>query len=177
MDELHFVDACTEEHFRAMSAIHARGWHDTYPGYVPEDYLRDVITEDHWVPIFREDHRTGKCHGLLLYRGDTPVACCNYGPARLSLPRDAAYSGWGEVCSFYAEPAEIGRGSGSMLMEETLRRLKADGFASCFVLVLEENARARRFYARHGFAWDGTHKDIPFPHDMICVDLRYTRTL
>ena len=24
---LSFVDACTEEHFAAMSRIHARGWH------------------------------------------------------------------------------------------------------------------------------------------------------
>ena len=28
-----------------------------------------------------------------------------------------------------------------------------------------------------GFAWDGTHEDIPFPPDTICVDLRYTRSL
>ena len=28
MDELRFVDACTEEHFRAMSLIHALGWRD-----------------------------------------------------------------------------------------------------------------------------------------------------
>ena len=28
-----------------------------------------------------------------------------------------------------------------------------------------------------GFVWDGTHEDIPFPPDTICVDLRYTRSL
>ena len=33
------------------------------------------------------------------------------------------------------------------------------------------------FYARHGFAWDGTEEHIPFPHDMTCVDLRYTKQL
>ncbi len=26
MDQLRFVDACTEEHFKAMSLIHALGW-------------------------------------------------------------------------------------------------------------------------------------------------------
>ena len=30
MENLRFVDACTEEHFRAMSLIHALGWRDTY---------------------------------------------------------------------------------------------------------------------------------------------------
>ena len=28
MEGLRFVDACTEEHFRAMSLIHALGWRD-----------------------------------------------------------------------------------------------------------------------------------------------------
>lgn len=176
--ELRFEDARSERAFRAMSAIHARGWHRTYPGYVPDDYLRDVITDDHWVPFFREITETGRGRGLLLFRGETPVACCAYGPAR--LPEDGsgdAYAGWGEVWSFYADPAETGRGYGGILMEEVLRRLAQDGFPACFVLVLRENEGARRFYARHGFAWDGSHVDIPFPHDMVCVDLRYTRAL
>ena len=63
------------------------------------------------------------------------------------------------------------------LMEEALRRLRADGYLNCYVFVLRENEGARRFYARHGFAWDGTEEHIPFPHDMTCVDLRYTKQL
>ena len=50
-----------------------------------------------------------------------------------------------------------------MLMEEALRRLRADGYLNCYVFVLRENEGARRFYARHGFAWDGTEEHIPFP--------------
>ena len=37
MNNLRFVDACTDEHFAAMSLIHALGWRDTYVGYVPDD--------------------------------------------------------------------------------------------------------------------------------------------
>ena len=142
MNSLRIIDACTEKHFAAMSRIHARGWHAAYSGHVPDDYLRDVITEDHWIPFFREDYR-----------------------------------GWGEIISFYTDPACTGRGYGSVLMEEALRRLRADGYPSCYVFVLRENEGARRFYARHGFAWDGTEEHIPFPHDMTCVDLRYTKQL
>ena len=56
-------------------------------------------------------------------------------------------------------------------------RLRREGYRNCFVFVLRENEKARRFYAAHGFAWDGTHADIPFPPDTVCVDLRYTREL
>lgn len=187
MSELRFVDACTDEHFAAMSLIHALGWRDTYVGYVPDDYMAREITDDRWVKFFREDYETGRCHGLLLYSGDTPVAAINYGPARTenynagtsegsAFPNEA-YQGWGEIISFYTHPDHRGKGYGGLLFEEALRRLKADSFPSAFVFVLRENEGARRFYAAHGFQWDGTHADIPFPPDAICVDLRYTRAL
>ncbi len=86
MNSLRIIDACTEEHFAAMSRIHARGWHAAYPGHVPDDYLRDVITEDHWIPFFREDYATGRCRGpVALRRGYSPSAAaptdrCGWGP-------------------------------------------------------------------------------------------------
>lgn len=177
MEELRFVEASTEDQFRAMSAIHARGWRKTYPGFVPDDYMRDVITDDHWVSIFAANRAAGHWQGLMLCRGDTPVACCTLGAARVQGAEGENYPGWAELWTFYSDPAETGHGYGSLLMEEALRRLKAAGYPACFVLVLRENEGARRFYARHGFAWDGTHVDIPFPHQQICVDLRYTRAL
>ena len=187
VENLRFVDACTDEHFRAMSLIHALGWRDTYVDAVPPDYMASEITDERWVPFFREDYQTGRCHGLLLYRDETPVACINYGPARTenynagekegSLFPNAAYRGWGELISFYTHPDERGKGYGGLLIEEAVRRLRAGGFQKIFVFVLRENEKARQFYAAHGFAWDGTHADIPFPHHTICVDLRYTREL
>ena len=181
---LTLVDACEEKHFIAMSLIHALGWRTTYQDAVPADYMAAEVTDTRWVPFFREDYKSGRCRGLLLYREDTPVCCGTYGPARVGpSPRQSSlvsfdsrgYEDWGEIISFYTHPDEKGKGYGSLLMEEMLRRLRGDGFSQVFVLVLRENARARRFYERHGFAWDGTYEDIPFPHGMVCRDLRYVR--
>ncbi len=186
MGAVRIVDAVEEEHFAAMSLIHALGWRATYPGFVPADYMEREITDTRWVSSFRENHRTGRAHGLLVYAGETPVCCATYGPARTDAGLQAgevckfhneAYAGWGEVISFYTHPDHTSKGYGSLLMEEVLRRLRADGFPSCYVYVLRENAGARRFYERHGFAWDGTWEDIPFPPDTVCKDLRYTRKL
>ncbi len=186
MEELHFVDAVKEEHFVAMSLIHALGWRDTYVGYVPQDFLDTKITDDRWVSVFRENYESQNgCHGLLLYRGDTPVACINYckartmnyNPGEICKFDNDAYADWGEIASFYTHPAERGKGYGGLLFEEALRRLKALGFQDAFVFVLRENEKARRFYAAHGFAWDGTSNDIPFPPDAVCVDLRYVKHL
>ncbi len=184
-DGLRFIDAEQEEHFAAMSLIHALGWRDTYKGYVPEDYMRKEITDDRWIPVFRKNHETGVCRGLLLYRENTPVACINYCKARKSNYNtgdicsfdNTGYEDWGEIASFYTYPTERGKGYGGLLFEEALRRLKAAGHQSAFVFVLRENEKARKFYSFHGFSWDGTHTDIPFPPDVVCVDLRYVKKL
>lgn len=173
MSRLHFEEARTEEQFAALSLIHALGWRTTYRGAVPDDYMAREITDERWVPFFRADYTSGRCRGLLLYRGDTPAACCSYGAGRGQEPGCA---GWGEIRSFYAHPDEKGKGYGSLLMEEALRRLRAEGYPAAYVYVLRENDGARRFYAAHGFAWDGTHTEIPFP-GAVCIDLRYTRVL
>ena len=59
MDKLRFVDACTEEHFRAMSLIHALGWRDTYVNAVPADYMAREITEDPVSYTHLRYHETG----------------------------------------------------------------------------------------------------------------------
>ena len=185
MEHLRFVDACELEHFQAMSRIHALGWRDTYAEAVPADFMAREITDERWVPVFQADHDTGRCRGLLLCREEEPVACINYGPARtLNLNAgtvctfdNAGYQGWGEIVSFYAHPKERGKGYGGLLFEEALRRLRAEGFRDAFVFVLRENRGARRFYAAHGFAWDGTQAEIPFPPDRVCVDLGYVKRL
>lgn len=185
MESLQFVDACTEEHFQAMSLIHALGWRDTYKGYVPDEYMAREITDGRWTGVFRENYEQGVYHGLLLCADGKPVSCINYGPARIidykpgeiCVFDNKGYEDWGEITSFYSRPDCRGRGYGGLLFDEACRRLKAAGHRNAFVFVLRENEKARRFYAAHGFSWDSTHADIPFPPDAVCVDLRYVRSL
>ena len=185
MEQLHIVDACREQHFRDMSRLHALGWRAAYRDSIPADYMAREITDERWVPVFRQNYGEGRYHGLLLYDGEQPLCCATYGPARVdqsagdtvcdfSSPDLAA---WGELISLYGRPDRWGQGHGSIVMKEVLRRLGAAGYPGCFLYVLRENDRARRFYEKHGFAWDGTEEHIPFPHDMTCVDLRYTKQL
>lgn len=186
MSRLHFEEARTEEQFAALSLIHALGWRTTYAGAIPADFMAREITDDRWVPTFRENLKTNRNQLLLLYDEDIPVCCATFGPARIDAGLQAGtvckfnsrgYEGWGEIISFYTHPAERGKGYGGRLFEEALTRLRTAGHQNAFVLVLRENAKARRFYAAHGFAWDGTHTDIPFPPDAVCVDLRYVKEL
>ena len=48
-----------------------------------------------------------------------------------------------------------GDGSGPALLAASLDALRASGFATASLWVLEDNPRARRFYEREGWAVDG----------------------
>ena len=82
MDELRFVDACTEEHFKAMSLIHALGWRDTYAEAVPADYMAREITDDRWVEVFRQNYESQNAGSPIFGRTTGPgavMACCSTG--------------------------------------------------------------------------------------------------
>lgn len=183
MEQVHLADACSEKHFRDMSLLHALGWRAAYRDSVPEDYMTREITDGRWVPVFRQNYQEGVYHGLLLYSDGAPLCCATYGPARVdqsagdtvcnfSSPDLAA---WGELVSLYAHPDHWGQGYGSAVIEEVLRRLQAAGYPGCFLYVLQENGRARRFYKKHGFAWDGHSLEVTLPPNAVLADLRYCK--
>ncbi len=61
------------------------------------------------------------------------------------------------------------------LHDEALRTLAAGGSTSARLWVLEDNARARRFYERRGWRRDGSDRVVPFPPHPL--DIGYTREL
>lgn len=183
MEQIHFADARSETHFRDMSLLHALGWRAAYRDSVPADYMTREITDGRWVPVFRQNYEEGVYHGLLLYSGDTPLCCATFGPARVdqsagdtvckfSSPDLAA---WGELVSLYARPGCWGQGYGSIVIEEVLRRLQTAGYPGCFLYVLRENDRARCFYEKHGFVWDGHSLKVALTPNAVLTDLRYCK--
>lgn len=185
MENLHFVEAVTPGQLLLMSQLHAMGWRTAYRGMIPSEYLDHHIREDGWVDRFQRRYAAGEAHGLLLYRGEKPVCCISYGDVRtdpevlggvLELGPDSLdCAGWGEIHSFYAHPEETGRGYGSLVVEEVLRRFREEGRPGVCVFALRENAGACRFYEKHGFYWDGALLPIFYPPDAVCVDLRYVQ--
>ena len=65
----------------------------------------------------------------------------------------------GELYSLYVDPDAWGVGHGAALHEAALAHLAAGGFARAVLWVLEGNARARSFYAAHGWTDEGDRRD------------------
>lgn len=81
----------------------------------------------------------------------------------------------GELYAIYVTPDWWSAGAGRALMEAALTALDADGFPRVVLWVLADNARARRFYERAGFAPDGATNVLAALGDIL--EVRYARDL
>jgi ribosomal protein S18 acetylase RimI-like enzyme len=80
-----------------------------------------------------------------------------------------------ELYALYVHPAWWSTGTGRALLDQVLAKVAAAGYRCITLWVLEDNARARRFYERAGFAPDDTSHGLP---DLGGVtEIRYRRAL
>jgi GNAT superfamily N-acetyltransferase len=71
----------------------------------------------------------------------------------------------------YVRPEAWGSGVADELHERAVAAIRAAGHERARLWVLEGNARARRFYERHGWYADGSSRVVEFPPNPI--DLGY----
>ena len=81
----------------------------------------------------------------------------------------------GEVYAVYVAPAHWSTGAGRALTDAALDGLRAAGYRRVVLWTLIENARARRFYDKAGFAPDGATNVLPALGNV--EELRYGRDL
>ena len=107
-----------------------------------------------------------------------------YPPERYPFPREAVLERWRDYAgtvlvdergrgfaavagewldALYVRPEAWGTGVAARLHDRAVEELRAAGVARARLWVLEENARARRFYERRGWRADGSTRVVPFP--------------
>lgn len=163
---LTFRDAAAED-AALISYIYATSWRSSYRGLISDDYLRR-LPNDYWAPTLRSWLGSGQMYGLIALEDGRPVGCAIYGRGR-----SAGYEDWGEIVSLYLLPECMRRGLGSALLQETLRLLREDGYARCYLWAIEGNTIADGFYRKHGFICSGER--VPYRiGGQDVADLRYT---
>ncbi|MGK5553122.1 N-acetyltransferase family protein [Actinomadura kijaniata] len=133
----------------AVARVHVAAWREAYRGVFPDAYLDGLDPRERaatWRGQISDPVRTV----LVAVGGARVVGFASFGP-----PRDADLGGdCAELYAIYLEPGRWGGGAGRALMREVLAGL-APGTRRLVLWVLEGNARAIRFYERHGFVPDG----------------------
>ena len=74
-----------------------------------------------------------------------------------------------EIVAIHSLPESWGSGLGSALLKTALEQI---GDGRVYLWAFEKNARARRFYEKHGFFWDGGSRISDYEGT---VEVRYVR--
>lgn len=148
MSDITFRKAVPDD-AEAVGSVHFRAWIETYTGLINEEYLSKLSAERS-AGIFR---RTA-CKDLVVAVADGEiVGYCAY-----SASRDADAENCGEIQGIYVLNAYQRMGIGGELLKLTQDALRANGYTSMSLWVLDSNVNAIAFYERSGLKFDGTEK-------------------
>lgn len=136
-----------------IGLIHVRSWQSAYRGRIPQDHLDGLDPAERaeqWRRTLEIIDRSRA--GILVADSDAGVVgFANYGRSR---DADADPVRTGQLAAIYLLPQAWGTGTGRELMAAAVDGLAALGYAEATLWVLDSNDRARRFYAKAGWAED-----------------------
>ncbi|WP_326609852.1 GNAT family N-acetyltransferase [Streptomyces scopuliridis] len=162
------VDDC-----EAVATVRVRGWRHAYAGLIPRAYLDAMSVEEDTAR--RRAHLAeggGRVVNLVAEHAGRVGGWGCYGPGR---DADAA-AGSAELYALYVLPERLSTGTGRALLDELTARAAGAGYQDMRLWVLAGNERARRFYAKAGFAPDGAAE--AFEVGGVSVpEVRYARRL
>jgi RimJ/RimL family protein N-acetyltransferase len=152
------------------ASCHISSWRSAYKGIVPEEYLNNLSVETR-AERLRQNLREAK---------EVLFNCVTYenkiiGILVISKSRDEDKPNAGEIGAIYLIEEFWGKGYGRQMMNYATDTLKHMGYNEIILWVLEENIRARRFYEKCGFGFDGTKKEITIGKPLI--EIRYALNL
>ncbi|MGH9305237.1 MAG: GNAT family N-acetyltransferase [Acidimicrobiales bacterium] len=160
-----------------ITEVHVRAWQLAYRGILSERYLDDLSLQTkerrrRWEGIITAPERPGTV--TLVAEVDGEVAgWASHGSNRDS---DVTTPQTGEIYGIYIHPDYWRIGAGSELMAAAVDQMAASGLVEATLWVLEDNKRARSFYARHGWRPDGS-SDYFERDGLRAVEVRYRRPL
>lgn len=158
----------TEVDLLAVGDLHFRSRAAAYAGFLSPAALSfgsPAALGEWWTERVRWESDTHRL--TVAVRDDRVVGFSYLGPSE--------EPGVGELSAIHVDPDLVGAGIGRLLMIDALAALPAYGDRAV-LWVLDGNVRARAFYERGGWAFDGTARDAPMGGELT-RQLRYARGL
>lgn len=126
-----------------------------FADFVSRETMDACTNPDNCCAMLEHIYREGRMHFLMV--GDQGFLCWQE-------TEDGA-----EIVALHSLPESRGTGLGHALLTEALKQI---GERPVFLWAFEENSRARRFYEKHGFRWDGSRRISEFDG---ATEVRYAK--
>ena len=143
------------EDMKQLGHIMAVSFRSAFSDFVSQQTMDACAQEERCAAMLEGIYREGKMH-FLIGQDSGMVVWQNV--------QDAA-----EIVAIHSLPESWGTGLGHAMLEEALHQI---GDRPVFLWAFKENKRARRFYEKHGFRWDGTERVSAFDG---ALEVRYVK--
>jgi L-amino acid N-acyltransferase YncA len=154
---------------RIIAEIHVRAWRWAYRGLMPDDLL-DGLSVDRREQGWRQS-LSPMGPGNPVWVAERQGRVVGFVAAGPSQDPDATPR-TGEVYAIYLEPDVVGTGVGRALFSLATEELRAHGYRTATLWVLDTNERTRRFYEMAGWRPDGETRLEPWG-DFELSEVRY----
>ncbi|GGX44770.1 GNAT family N-acetyltransferase [Undibacterium squillarum] len=145
----------------AIAAVRVEGWQTTYRGMIPDQYLDEMLVDDHvlyWKRILQA--LPAAADKACVYVAESEGHVIGFVSATLLAEPKHGYHA--ELGALYIRPQWQRAGIGRRMMHKVARTLQSWNCADLVVWVLSDNRLARNFYEElHGefvleqeFSWD-----------------------
>jgi ribosomal protein S18 acetylase RimI-like enzyme len=139
-----------------LARVHVDSWQVAYKGIVPDSHL-ERFTVERREEAFRAAIDAGLEETYLAEDDGQAIGILTIGASR---DADLDITRVGEIWGIYITPDYWRRGVGRMLVGEAEHILRSRSYNEVVLWVLADNAAARRFYEKMGFALDGMDKMV-----------------
>ena len=133
------------EDMKQLGHIMSVSFRAAFADFVTPQTMDACAQEDNCVALLEGIFREGKVHFLI-------------GENSGMLAWQEAENG-AEIMAIHSLPESWGTGLGGAMLEEALHQI---GEKPVFLWAFQANHRARRFYEKHGFRWNGTQRVSEF---------------
>ena len=157
---LHIVREATLEDIPRLTHIMVQSFRSAFAEFVSQETMDACTNEDNCYAMLRDIYQSGNMHFLM-------------GNEAGMLVWNKASETEVEIVALHSLPETIGTGLGAAMITYALEQIRQlCGDVQVFLWAFRENARARKFYEKHGFQWDGSERVSEFDG---AVEVRYAR--
>jgi GNAT superfamily N-acetyltransferase len=152
------VRPAIETDAQRIAEVHVGTWQAAYRGIVPDQFLDSLDVGQRaraWrKTLGQDDPDWPSMQTSVAVHDDRVIGFASIGPTR----DDDATPAVGELYAIYVDADHWDSGAGKALIVEAIDELRAR-YSEAVLWVLEANDRARRFYEKGGWRFDGATKD------------------
>lgn len=158
-----------KEGSEALAHIIVESWKSAYSNIIPLDEMARFLDKKRRQGQFEKFIEDGEIVLIGFYE-EKP-----FGLAFANKDNDEQLKDCGSIYSIYLLEEYWGKGLASKLMDEVINILKEEGCKQVSLWVYEANKRARKFYEKCGFVFDGNKKHSRFSNKPL--ELRYIKQI